>query len=285
MAFNPYTVSGKTCISLSGGRSSAYMLSMILLTNGAIPDGTVILFCNTGKEDEATLRFVRDIADRWAVTIVWLEYREGGEFEVVSFETAGRAGEPFEAIIRQRGGVLPNPRSRFCSSEMKTRTMHRYLRSIGFDEWETMLGIRADEPKRVAKFRFNPHPETPDEYVRIPMADAHVTRRIVGDFWKQQPFDLALPNMNGTTMHGNCDLCMLKPGKQIFSLISEKPERAVWWAQQEKAAETVATGDGNRFRNDRPSYARMLEYAKQQVDAFYDMPDDEIVDCNCGDGS
>lgn len=276
-----FRISGETCISLSGGRTSAYLLYLLLQANGGLPPGTVVLFFNTGKEDEATLRFVREIAWRWCVPIVWLEYRDDGSFEVVTFETASRNGEPYEAVIRQRGGILPNRVARYCSSELKTRTGHRYLRSIGFTEWDTFLGIRADEPKRVSTFRKNPHPETKDETVLIPLADAGVSARDVGEFWKRQPFDLELPNMNGKTMHGNCDLCFLKPAHQVFSLIAEKPERSVWWAEQERKAEAVTSGTGCRFRADRPSYQRMADYAAQQDDMFDH--DEEAISCFCGD--
>lgn len=279
--FDPFKVDGPTVHAVSGGRSSAYSLWRTLQSNGGLPKEMIVPFCNTGKEEESTLEFVRDMERHWGIPVVWLEYREGGNFQVVSFETASRNGEPFEAVIRQRGGVLPNPVARYCSSEMKTRTMHRYLRSSGWPEWETILGIRADEPRRVAKFRFNPHPETKDEYVRIPLADAFVTAKEVGEFWKAQPFDLSLPNINGKTMHGNCDLCFLKPAHQVFSLIAEKPERAIWWADQEKKAETVAHGNGSRFRMDRASYTEMSAYARQQIDMFD--KEEEAISCFCGD--
>ena len=258
-----------------------HMLHRCMESNGGLPEGAMPIFCNTGKEEEATLEFVQECSERWGVPITWLEYRPGATFEVVNFETASRNGEPFETIIAQRGGVLPNPRSRYCSSEMKTRTMHRYIRSLGIEDWETMIGIRADEPRRVAKFRFNPHPETPAEYVRIPLADAFVSAHDVGAFWKAQPFDLRLPNNNGKTMHGNCDLCYLKPAAQVLSLIQEKPSRAVWWAAQEKKAEQFATGNGNRFRDDRASYAQMSKFTAAQVDAFDQ--DEEAISCLCGD--
>jgi 3'-phosphoadenosine 5'-phosphosulfate sulfotransferase (PAPS reductase)/FAD synthetase len=298
---DPFLIDGPTCISFSGGRTSAYMLWRVLEANGGLPADARVLFCNTGKEDEATLRFVRDCADNWNVQITWLEYQKdevSGDAAVfawamsgmdiskkwreVSFEFASRKGEPFEAIIVQRGGVLPNRVSRFCSSEMKTRTMHRYLRSIGWTEWDTFIGIRADEPRRVAKFRANPHPEGKHEEVHMPLAIAGVGAQDVGAFWRAQPFDLELPNNSGKTMHGNCDLCFLKPAHQVFSLIAEKPSRATWWAAQEKKAEAVATGNANRFRDDRASYAQMAQYAADQRDAF-GHEDEEAISCFCGD--
>jgi hypothetical protein len=160
--------------------------------------------------------------------------------------------------------------------------MHRYIRDcLGWDDWETPLGIRIDEPRLVAKFRSNPHPETKDEYVRIPLADAFVTAGQVGDFWRAQPFDLALPNINGKTAHGNCTRCFLKDLGTVVSL--EKEEHDPWWASQEKKAEVVATGNGCRFRIDRPSYQRIHAFARDQVDFVGFGDGGESIGCYCGD--
>lgn len=275
-----FKIDGPTCISFSGGRTSAYMLWRVLQSNNGLPGDAKVIFANTGKEDEATLRFVDRCSKEWGVPITWLEYRDGAEFSIVSFEIASRSGEPFEAVIRQRGGYLPNRVARYCSSELKTRTMHRYLKSLGWQDWDTFIGIRADEPKRVAKFRANPRPEFKGEEVHMPLAIEGVGAMDVGDFWKSSSFDLELPNFNGKTMHWNCDLCYLKPSSQVLSLITEKPERAIWWAKQEAQAEAVA-GTAARFRDDRPSYAQMARYAEQQVDMFD--PKEEAIACFCGE--
>src|SRR3546814_10444693 len=60
---DPFKITQPTCISFSGGRTSAYMLWRVLQTNGGLPADTVVCFANTGKEVEATLRFVRDCAE------------------------------------------------------------------------------------------------------------------------------------------------------------------------------------------------------------------------------
>lgn len=281
MSRDPFKIDGPTCISFSFGRSSARMLWEVLRANDGLPAEARVLACNTGKEDPASLRFGAEIQERWGIPITLLEYRPGASFAVVDFESASMNGEPFEAVIAQRGGVLPNRVARYCSSEMKTRTMHRYLRSIGWTQWDTFIGIRADEPRRVAKFRSNPHPETKDEEVHMPLAIAGISAADVGAFWRAQPFDLNLPNNDGKTMHGNCDLCYLKPASQVLSLIAEKPSRATWWAKQEEAAEAYAHGAACRFRDDRPSYSEMTAYLSQQVDAFGH--DEEAIPCLCGD--
>jgi 3'-phosphoadenosine 5'-phosphosulfate sulfotransferase (PAPS reductase)/FAD synthetase len=282
MMNDPFKISEPTCISFSGGRTSAYMLWRVLQSNGGLPDDAIVCFANTGKEDEATLRFVQNCSKQWNVEIHWLEYRDADiAFERVMYDTASRLGEPFEALINRYQPSLPNGRSRYCSSYMKTRTMHRYLKSINWTEWDSFIGIRADEPRRVAKFRANPNPESKNETVCMPLVSIGISSKDIGNFWATNNFDLELPNINGKTMHGNCDLCMLKPKSQVLSLIKEKPERALWWIKQEEQAAQRCDGDGKFFAIDRPSYASMLKFSKEQQDMFD--PNEETISCFCGD--
>jgi len=274
---NPFEIKEPTVISFSGGRTSGFMLWKVLEAHQmSLPDDAKVIFANTGKEDEATLKFVHDCSVNWNVPIVWLEYQDHEDskqrFKVVTYETASRNGEPFEAIIRKRQ-YLPNPVTRFCTAELKIRTIHKYLRSIGWDDHDEnsdWIGIRADEPRRAAKIARE----------RTPLVTAGIGKTDVGNFWKAQSFDLGLPNFNGVTYHGNCDLCFLKGESQTRSLIAEKPERAVWWAKMEAMA-MASKPDGARFRKDRDSYQAMMNYAKDQMPMFDD-PDESIA-CFCGD--
>jgi 3'-phosphoadenosine 5'-phosphosulfate sulfotransferase (PAPS reductase)/FAD synthetase len=262
------------------------MLWRVLQSHGGkLPADALVLFCNTGKEEEATLEFVRDCGERWGVRIHWLEYNNAlpSKVDECDFDSAARNGEPFESVIQQRNGCLPNRMARYCSSELKTRTMHRFLRGIGWAEWDTFIGIRADEPRRVAKFRANSSPETVSETCCLPLADANIGAHDVAAFWRAQWFDLALPNNNGKTMHGNCDLCFLKPSSQVQSLIAEKPIRAIWWAAQEAKAQADGIGwSGSRFRDDRPSYQSILENVSAQVD-MYGYDEEDTLACFCGE--
>lgn len=281
---NPYKITEPTCISFSGGRTSAYMLYKVLEANDMkLPEEAIVCFANTGKEDEATLKFVNDCAVNWNVPIVWLEYKNAEEtkdrWTQVTYETASRNGEPFEELIRKRN-YLPNPVSRFCTVELKVRTIHRYLKAHNWMEWSSMLGIRADEQRRLAKIGQQDYGKYEEKIA--PLGRLGVTKETVGDFWRSQPFDLGLPNMNGVTMHGNCDLCFLKGGAQVLSLIQEKPERAVWWAKMEALALALASKpSGAVFRSDRPSYAAMLKFSSEQTNLFD--PNEETIACFCGE--
>jgi 3'-phosphoadenosine 5'-phosphosulfate sulfotransferase (PAPS reductase)/FAD synthetase len=270
---NPFLIDEPTVISFSGGRTSAYMLWRVLEANGGLPEDAIVCFANTGKEEEDTLEFVRDCEVNWGVEIHWLEYRAEKQVARTNFETASRNGEPFETIIKERK-MLPNTRARFCTVELKIRTVKRYLQSIGWDEWLNMIGIRHDEQRRVVKMQPDSKADTPI----MPLADAGVTKADVLDFWASQPFDLKLPVINGETIGGNCDLCFLKALPKIITLVAQKPERAIWWAKMEDWAQTQTSGDGNKFRIDRPRYADIHKFIDRQSDMFEDS-----IECFCGD--
>jgi hypothetical protein len=276
---DPFKLSEPSCISFSGGRTSAYMLWRFIDANDGLPDDCIVTFANTGKEAEETLEFVRDCGKYWDVPIVWLEYlwaeKTKDRFKVVDFDTAARDGEPFEALIHAKK-YLPNPVARFCTIELKIRTIANYLWSIGHVEKRShgenmaIVGIRADEQRRAAKIE--PH--------RRPLVAAGVTKETVSQFWAEQPFDLRLPNVNGVTPHGNCDLCYLKGANLIESLILEEPRRADWWARMERECPATQQS-GARWRNDRPTYGEMQIIAREQ--GQLDLAGDETIPCFCGD--
>jgi hypothetical protein len=276
---SPYKIIEPTVISFSGGRTSGYMLWRILQENNGLPDDAIVVFANTGKEMEETLEFVRDCELNWNVPIHWVEYQWNEDskkrFKRVTFETASRNGEPFMKMIHESTGYLPNPVARICTATLKIKTITKYLKSLGLDFKENMdwVGIRADEQRRAAKI----------DRERTPLVADGITKADVGKFWKEQSFDLKLPNNNGVTMHGNCDLCFLKPAHQILSLIREKPSRADWWIKAESSVQTSDNqfGLGGRFRKDRPSYQQMKDYALSQTELF-DMNEEGIA-CFCGD--
>ena len=279
MSADPFKITGNSAISFSGGRTSAYMLWRFIQANDGLPPECIVTFANTGKEDEATLRFVQRCSDEWDVPIVWLEWqwaeKTTDRFKVVDFETAARHGEPFEQLIISKK-YLPNPVARICTANLKVRTIANYLLSIGHVETQaegedlSYIGIRADEQRRSRGM----------EMWRKPLLLDGITKHHVTEFWAQQPFDLELPNHNGVTPHGNCDLCYLKGAGLITSLILENPDRADWWARME--TEVPATNQsGARWRNDRPTYGQMKILATDQ--GQLDLAGDETIPCYCGD--
>ena len=263
MAINPYFIDEPAVISFSGGRSSAYMLYEILKAHGfVLPDYIKVIFANTGKEMPQTLDFVSACAVMWNIEIIWLEYSGKKQFKVVSYETASRNGEPFAKLITDKN-YLPNMMARFCTSELKVLPIERYM---GTKDFLTVVGIRGDEPRRVAKMR------SKDNYA-VPLADANISENNIRHFWSSYKFDLALPPAGINTL-SNCDLCFLKGGAIKRSIIEHSPSIADWWIEQERKINA-------RFRSDQPSYKQMQLIATDQGQLF-DFADESIA-CFCGD--
>lgn len=257
---NPYLIEGPAVISFSGGRTSGYMLRRIL-DAGLQPDVHVI-FADTGHERQETYTFVRDCARLFGVEIHWVE----------------RPGQ-FTQLIRDRK-MLPNPAMRFCTQELKIRPMRDWMLARGYEHWTNVVGIRADEPRRVAKMRAAEEKRKERWDIDLPLADDGITLADVTTFWEHQSFDLMLK-----PYEGNCDLCFLKSFGKIKNLVRERPDLAEWWAQQE---ENVQKSRDERwkhnnttavFRLDRPTYRQMLS----QPDMLPDVDDSDIIECACTD--
>lgn len=245
---NPFLIEGPAVISFSGGRTSGYMLRRIL-DAGVQPD-VFVVFADTGKERAETYAFVRQCATRWGVVIHWVE-RAGG----------------FTQLITDRK-FLPNPVTRFCTQELKIRPMRDWMLARGFQHWTNVVGIRADEPRRVAKMRGAAETRRQQWDIALPLAETGVTLGDVEAFWRAQPFDLELQ-----PHEGNCDLCFLKGLRKRRQIIRDRPDLAAWWIEQEART-------GGTFRNDSPSYA----FLAAQPDLFNAFPvEDDLIECMCHD--
>jgi 3'-phosphoadenosine 5'-phosphosulfate sulfotransferase (PAPS reductase)/FAD synthetase len=275
-------------VSFSGGLTSGYMLRRLMDSEPHFGRRFRVLFCNTGKEHDATLDFVHEVEKQWGVAITWLEYcrvpaadiplefmpegrkrenlrkqQEAGEtahwFKVVSYETAARYYDPtgpFDELLDWLP-ALPNVRMRACSSEMKVRTMRRYLNQQGVLEWNDYIGIRADEAHRKLEILAN----TPGyQLPRFPLIEWGTDKETVNAFWRSQPFRLNLPQVNGETIDGNCRQCFLKAFWKRVMIQAKDPTAALWWHGKELEFRQKAEGDGAVFRRGQP-FAKVIKVA------------------------
>lgn len=206
-------------ISFSGGKTSAFMTKLIVEHYG-LHDDMKIVFANTGKENEETLTFVNACSEKWNLPIIWIESDlnpekgKGNSFKVVDYNSASRKGEPFERLIRKYG--LPNRMSRFCSGKLKIEPMELFMKECGYAEFQTAIGIRADEPNRIK-----------DKW--YPLFELGITKKHIENFWQNQDFGLDLKDYQG-----NCDLCHMKSLSKRVKCISKNPSIANWWAEMEE---------------------------------------------------
>jgi 3'-phosphoadenosine 5'-phosphosulfate sulfotransferase (PAPS reductase)/FAD synthetase len=240
-------------INFSGGRTSAYMTKRLIQEGGEY----LVTFQNTGKEMPQTLDFINECDKKWNLNILWLEYRFGNGFEVVTYETASRNGRPFSELIEHNKQFLPNQRMRYCTREMKINTLKRYLKSIGIKEYTSFNGIRYDEPRRWAKIKES------DYDVELPLVKWKTTKAAVLNFWKEQDFDLMV-----NEPYGNCDCCFLKGKGKLAIIAKEKPELLDWWITHEK---------NSTFKKE-ISYEQIRDKAQQQIGLW---DNDPSFECFC----
>lgn len=208
----------KTLVCFSGGRTSAYMSYLI---KGFADDDVLFVFANTGQERNETLDFVNECDKKWGLGVVWVEAvvnegRAACSHRVVNYETASRITDkeqrlnPFYKMCEKYG--IPNKAYPHCTRELKENPIHSYLASIGWikGEYQTAIGIRADEPKRIKSNK------TAQNKI-YPLVDwFNVDRDDVMDFWERQDFDLGLKDYQG-----NCAWCFKKSNKKLMQIIAD----------------------------------------------------------------
>lgn len=290
LAVNPYLIAGPAMVSFSGGRTSAYMLhEMVKAYGGTLPDGMRVVFANTGKERAETLRFVHECGVRWNVKIHWVEWRPGAEgFEEVGFNSASRDGRPFKELIAKKN-YLPNAVTRFCTQELKIRAMLKFCRSLGWERWQNVVGLRYDEGLRVFK-ALERNDAGKEQFTTVmPLSRARVTKRgHVLPFWlgdNADPLNLTHPLPQGFDLglrdyEGNCDLCFLKSKAKLATIIREHPKIADWWIAQEATIITTKAS-GARFVTEY-SYADLARQVHDQGHLFDGWTGDDDHDAECG---
>ena len=208
----------KLHISFSGGETSAYMVQWCL-ANLKDEYEMIVVFANTGEENEETLEFVKkcdDILDFntvWVEAVVHHEKGKGVTHKIVDFETASRNGEPFEEMIKKYG--IPNQAYPHCTRVLKTDPMESYTKKeLGWKDYYTAIGIRIDEVDRV-----NPNYE--ELKFIYPLAQMkRTTKPEINSYWGGMSFRLELKGYEG-----NCKACWKKSDRKLFQIALEAKEK------------------------------------------------------------
>jgi hypothetical protein len=227
----------------SGGRTSANLVEDLLYQyqQGGFHEEYkfVITYANTGREHNKTLEFVNHCDLRWQEIydnkVVWLEAvvhqgRLPCGHKVVDFKTADREGNIFAEMVAKYG--LPNGTFLHCTRELKENPIMSYMESLGERKghivngelvkatYETWIGIRADEPRRLKGNRSGKQEK------RYPLGDGDIngmdftcSKQDVLDFWEDMPFDLQIPEHQG-----NCVDCHKKSNKKLALVYKETPK-------------------------------------------------------------
>lgn len=202
-------------ISFSGGETSAY-LAKWLIDNKSKVYNMIFVFANTGDEEEETLEFINLCAEKWNIKIVWVEAvvhheeRISSTHKIVDFNSASRNREPFIEVIKKYG--IPNNNFLHCNREMKLNPIKSYVKSIGWENYKTAIGIRIDEVDRVNKNRKKLN------LIYPLITDKPTTKQEVSYWWSKQDFRLKLKSYNT-----NCRTCWKKSDKVLAKIYKENP--------------------------------------------------------------
>ena len=216
----------------SGGRTSEYMYKR-LLAEYSDKYNIFGIFANTGWEHHKTLEFVNnnDIenAKLYGAKPIWVEAvahagRVACTHKVVTYETASRDREPMIEVIKKYG--LPNAAYPHCTRELKEAPIHDYVKNVlgwsnkkdGDNNYNTALGIRIDEPRRLKDS------VTPQNKV-YPLAhwfDDAPDKLDILDWWEDREFDLGIPEHLG-----NCVGCFRKSERKSMKAYRDAPEQFV----------------------------------------------------------
>lgn len=255
----------------SGGRTSAFM-GQFLNTYEKYKDfDKVFVFANTGKERIETLDFINECDKRWNLNVVWLEadviYEKGigTNYKIVDYETASRKGQPFESMLNKY--PLPTNFASNCTRELKLAPINKFVKSLGYDEVYTAMGIRYDERHRMSN-------TAKEQNIIYPLIDdIQVDNKFIRLWWDNQDFDLKLKDYEG-----NCDLCFKKSLKKRLTIIKENPETAKWWLKME---EKHATESIPRFDlRTNVSIEQLIEMAKQPFTKAQDLHELDKQQCD-----
>lgn len=267
---------------ISGGRTSARMAYMV---------SALLSFQNTGRENAKTYDFLERLEQDLQRPIYRLEFRAPprGEppvratFEVVEHRHLARdwKNSPFRDMLetlrtfrakhnklrpvddcgcRNCKSGMPHPvapwsRSRVCTAYLKIRTQRKWCASLGWGtqkEYVEYVGLRVDEPRRVARMR-----ERNDRlhtYEAAPLFDAGITKEDVLRFWAGKPFDLGIPEHLG-----NCEDCFLKDEADLATAMVD-PNRST-----DPADFISVERDYAPMRRQRSSYEQILHEAPARM--------------------
>lgn len=253
-------------VTFSGGETSGYMC-YLLKEHLSHLYNFLFIYANTGLEHEKTLEFVDKCDKYFNLNLVWVEAvvypneRKASSHKVVNFKTASRNGEPFKEVIKKYG--LPNKHFFHCTRELKNNPITSYCNSICIDDLymtneeamlnggisfenpnskfmfpfykaRRVLGIRADEQKRI-KVRVDAWYPLNSVFV--------ITKEDVKDFWKNQPFQLDLPEHLG-----NCRACYKKSEKKLQKVAEEEPDAFDFFIEMENKYSHLKSKDENTPR-------------------------------------
>ena len=199
-------------VSFSGGRTSAYLVNLAILTFGK--ENVDVVYMDTGAEHTNTYDFIRNCVKGFGIQITCLRgdfslpLGDGVGYNIVDINTITNDGKPFSEMMGKYG--IPYIGGMFCTDRMKLKPFKKYCDSkYGKGAYTTWLGIRADEPRRL----------TAKKGIKYLADISDFDKGDVLEWWSRQSFDLNIPEHLG-----NCVFCPKKSNLKLAAAQRDCPE-------------------------------------------------------------
>jgi 3'-phosphoadenosine 5'-phosphosulfate sulfotransferase (PAPS reductase)/FAD synthetase len=239
----------KRVINFSGGKTSA------LMTILNYREGDLVIFADTGREHPKTYKFINDFEAHEGIPIIRVMF-DGG----------------FRGMLIKGGfKTMPNRVKRICTLELKIKTAKRWLRlNYGKQDYEWLVGFRADEERRVKKYNAFVNYIHP----KFPLYELGIDKAQVNDYWNKKIYTLEIP-----AILGNCTLCFLKGKNAIINIMRSYPELATEWMEDEEFSKSI--GKGHTYFAD-TTYKHLLMMAQNDLFKGQDLTDlNPAFNCSC----
>jgi 3'-phosphoadenosine 5'-phosphosulfate sulfotransferase (PAPS reductase)/FAD synthetase len=203
----------KSCrhiLSLSGGKDST---ALALYMRDRVPQMEYV-FCDTGEELAETYDYLLKIEAQLGVKITKLN-----------------PVRRFRHYLDLYRGVLPDPRTRWCTRMLKLRPFEEY---IGDDPVYLYVGIRADEPGRTGYISTKPNIKP-----RFPFVEDGVTHRDVLRLLNNS--GLGLPEYYTWRSRSGCYFCFFQQRREWIGLLEKHPN--LYWKAADFEKHDQTTGN------------------------------------------
>jgi hypothetical protein len=180
-------------LSLSGGKDST---ALTLYMRDRVPEMEYV-FSDTGEELPETYDYLLRIEARIGKKITRLN-----------------PDRPFQHYLDIYRGVLPDPRTRWCTRMLKLKPFERY---VGDDDVCLYVGIRADEKDRKGYISTKPNISSCFPFVEDGIIQSDVIR-ILNDS------SLGLPDYYRWRSRSGCYFCFFQQRREWVGLLENHPE-------------------------------------------------------------
>ena len=172
------------------------------------------VFMDTGAEHPKTYEFIKNVNEHFNLNLTCLRgdfslpIGKGVSYKVIDINECNPDLKPYKEMMSKYG--VPYIGGMFCTDRMKLKPFKKYCDDkYGNGYYETWLGIRADEPKRL----------TPKSGIRYMAEITDFEKQDVLDFWSKMPFDLGIDDWLG-----NCVFCPKKSNLKLAAAQRDEPE-------------------------------------------------------------